>query len=27
LREERNREFFWVDLRQLASLLDFAGAE
>src|SRR5205807_2069589 len=27
LREEWNREFFWVDLRQLASLLDFAGAE
>jgi hypothetical protein len=27
LREEWNREFFWIDLRQLASLLDFAGAE
>src|SRR5712664_2419411 len=27
LREEWNREFFWVDLRQLASLLDFARAE
>src|SRR3989454_11251223 len=25
--EEWNREFFWTDLRQLASLLDFAGAE
>src|SRR6266849_2665232 len=25
--EEWNREFFWIDLRQLASLLDFAGAE
>src|SRR2546425_3708151 len=25
--KEWNREFFWVDLRQLASLLDFAGAE
>src|SRR5207302_11163555 len=27
LREEWNCEFFWVDLRQLASLLTFAGAE
>src|SRR6267143_1565677 len=25
--KEWNREFFWIDLRQLASLLDFAGAE
>src|SRR5438132_6889666 len=25
--KEWNREFFWVDLRHLASLLDFAGAE
>src|SRR2546428_10404728 len=27
LREEWNREFFWVDLRHLASLLDFARTE
>src|SRR2546427_1521953 len=27
LREEWNREFFWVDLRHLASLLDFASTE
>src|SRR3989441_9003046 len=27
LREEWNREFFWIDLRQLASLLHFARAE
>jgi hypothetical protein len=25
--KEWNREFFWVDLRQLASLLDFASTE